>query len=566
VLWSLITIVTLKYVLLIMRMDNDGEGGTLSLMALVQHAMGRNTALIAVLGMIGAALFYGDATITPAISVMSAVEGLGLVTSALEPFILPISLMILVGLFAVQSRGTAAVAAWFGPITAVWFIAMAVGGLLHIVGEPAILYAISPIYGVEFLLDHGMAGLFALGAVFLAVTGAEALYADMGHFGRKPIQFAWLALVLPSLAINYLGQGALLLAQPDKLESPFYLLYPAWAVPPMIVLASMATIIASQAVITGAFSLTQQAIQLRLLPRFDILRTSETEKGQIFIPRINFLLLLTVLYVVIVFKSSGALAAAYGIAVTGTMVVTAVLGFFALWKCWRWSASAAALVIAPFLLIDIVFLGANLLKVSSGGWLPLAMAAFLLAVMLTWRKGARLLAERMQREELSLSDFLASLEKRPPGIVQGTAVFLTGNPDKVPSALLHNLKHMKVLHEQNLIVHVVVTDTPRVENGEKVSFRRMSDRLALVTLHVGFMETPNVPKALAACRAEGWEYDVMQTSFFLSRWVLRPTAQSKLPGWQEKLFILLARSASDASRHFLIPTSRVVEVGAQLTI
>jgi KUP system potassium uptake protein len=566
VLWTLIIIVTLKYVVLIMRMDNNGEGGTLSLMALVQRAMGNKVALVTFLGMMGAALFYGDAIITPAISVLSAVEGLVLVTPAFEPFILSVSLVILFGLFAVQGHGTAAVAAWFGPITTAWFVAIALGGLPHIVQTPAILGAISPIHGVYFLMDHGVAGLFALGAVFLAVTGAEALYADMGHFGRKPIQFAWLALVLPSLAINYLGQGALLLAQPEKLANPFYLLYPDWAVLPMVVLASMATIIASQAVITGAFSLTQQAIQLGLVPRFEILRTSETEKGQIYIPRVNLLLLIAVVVIVVMFQSSGALAAAYGIAVTGTMVVTAILGFFVLWKSWQWSATTSALVIAPFLLIDAVFLGANMLKLSNGGWLPLAVGALLLIVMLTWRKGASMLAEKAQREELPLSDFLTILEKRAPQTVAGTAVFLTGNPRNVPSALLHNLKHIKVLHEQNVILNVVVAETPRVEDRERASFKRISDRFALVTLRFGFMETPNVPKALPACRMEGWKFDVMQTSFFVSRRTLRPTAHSKLPRWQENLFILLARSASDVSQHFSIPMSRVVEVGSQVTI
>jgi KUP system potassium uptake protein len=566
VLWTLIVIVTFKYVLLIMRMDNDGEGGTLSLMALVQRAVGSNAAMITLLGMIGAALFYGDAIITPAISVLSAVEGLDLVTPAFEPFVLPLSLAILVGLFAVQSRGTAAVAAWFGPVTSVWFVALAIGGLIHIAENPAILGAISPVHGVGFLLNHGMAGVVALGAVFLAVTGSEALYADMGHFGRKPIQFAWLVFVLPALAVNYLGQGALLLGQPDKLENPFYLLYPAWAVLPMVLLASMATIIASQAVITGAFSLTQQAIQLGLVPRFEIRRTSETEKGQIYIPRMNLLLLLAVVYVVVVFKSSGALAAAYGIAVTGTMVVTAILGFFVLWKCWRWPAAAAALVIAPFLLIDVVFLAANMLKVFSGGWLPLAVGAGLLVVMTSWRKGARILGEKARRQELPLADFLAMLEKRPPEIVKGTAVFLTGNPQNVPSALLHNLKHIKVLHERNVILHLVTEDTPRVDDRDRATYRRISDRFALATLRFGFMETPNVPKALPLFRTEGWKFDVMQTSFFLSRRALRPAAQSKMPAWQERLFILLARGASDASAHFSIPTGRVVEVGSQVSI
>jgi KUP system potassium uptake protein len=423
--------VTIKYVL-ILRADNNGEGGTLALMALLQRVMGHSSFKITLLGMAGAALFYGDAMITPAISVLSAVEGLKLVTPALDPYVLPLSVAILVGLFAVQSRGTARVAAWFGPITFLWFVAMAIGGILHLADDPSTLAAVSPTYGISFLVSHGKAGLFALGAVVLAVTGAEALYADMGHFGRRPIQVAWLFVVLPALALNYLGQGALLLAHPEKLESPF-LLYPAWALLPMVALATAATIIASQAVITGAFSLTQQAIQLGLLPRLEIRRTSETEKGQIYMPRVNWLLLAAVLFLVIVFKSSSALASAYGIAVTGTMVVTAIMAFFVMWKCWQWSAARAALVIAPFLVVDVVFLLANALKLMEGGWVPLALGAALMVVMLTWRRGARLLADRMRHDEIRLAVFIRMLEKSSPERVKGTAIFLTGQPDSTAS-------------------------------------------------------------------------------------------------------------------------------------
>jgi KUP system potassium uptake protein len=566
VLWALIIIVTLKYVLLILRMDNNGEGGTLTLMALVQRVMGRRGVLITALGMVGAALFYGDAIITPAISVLSAVEGLKLLSPAFEPFVLPLSLAILVALFVVQSWGTAAVAAWFGPITAVWFIAMALGGLIHLADEPGILAAISPVHGVRFLLNHGSAGLFALGAVFLAVTGAEALYADMGHFGRRPIQTAWLGLVFPSLVLNYLGQGALLLAHPEKLENPFYLLYPAWALLPMVVLASMATIIASQAVITGAFSLTQQAIQLGFLPRFEIRRTSETEKGQIYISQINWLLLAAVIALVVTFASSSALAAAYGIAVTGTMVVTAILAFFVLWKCWNWSPVASALVIAPFLAVDVVFLLANLLKVHEGGWMPLLVGSVLLVVMLTWRRGARILAEKAHREEVPLTEFAATMAKRSPGRVDGTAIFLTGSPDNVPSALLHNLKHNRVLHRRNVVLSVVTEDTPRVEDASRAEVEHLTDDFSRVILRFGFMETPNVLKALLACQALGPNFDPMRSSFFLSRRALRPAERSAMPRWQDKLFIGLARQASDVSDHFGIPSDRAVEVGAQVTV
>src|SRR4051794_15523947 len=565
-LWALIVVVTLKYVLLIMRADNNGEGGTLTLMALLQRVMGRNVFIVSVLGMAGAALFYGDAIITPAISVLSAVEGLKLATPAFEPFVIPLSLAILVGLFSVQSRGTAAVAAWFGPITAIWFVALAIGGLVHLADDASILAAISPVPGVRFLVAHGHVGLLALGAVFLTVTGAEALYADMGHFGRRPIQTAWLCFVLPSLAINYLGQGALLLNHPEKLESPFFLLYPDWALLPMVALATAATIIASQAVITGAYSLTQQAIQLGLLPRLEIRRTSETEKGQIYIPRVNWLLLIAVLYLTVVFRSSSALASAYGIAVTGTMVITTTMAFLVMWKCWRWRPATAALVVAPFLVIDLVFFMANMLKILEGGWMPLAVGAALMTVMLTWRRGTRILAEKARKDEVRLAEFIEMLAKSTPDRVKGLAVFLTGQPDSTPSALLHNLKHNKILHERNVIMSVVTEDMPRVDDKDRVSVERLSQSFARVTLRFGFMEEPNVPRALVQSRAKGLAFDVMRTSFFLSRRALRPTPTSAMPRWQERLFIWLARSANDASQYFRIPSGRAVEVGTQIAI
>ena len=460
ILWALIFIVTIKYVLFILRADNNGEGGTLTLMALAQRAMGHSLLFITFLGMVGAALFYGDAIITPAISVLSAVEGLTLVTPAFERYVLPLSLVILVSLFAVQSHGTARVAAWFGPITAVWFLLMAVGGLRHIADDPAILAAISPTYGIAFLATHGTPGLLALGAVFLAVTGAEALYADMGHFGRKPIQAAWLGFVLPCLALNYIGQGALLLADPAKLENPFFLLYPDWALLPMVGMATIATVIASQAVITGAFSLTQQAIQLGLVPRMEIRWTSEREKGQIYLPKVNFLLLVMVLLLVAMFKSSSALAHAYGIAVTGTMVVTAVMAFFVVWKYWRWPLWASAAIIVPFLAVDTVFLIANALKIPQGGWMPLVVGAALVTVMLIWRRGTRILLAKTRKTDVPLSELISMLEKSQPHRVKGTAVFLTSDPTIAPAALLHNLKHNKVLHEKNVVLTIRTADAP----------------------------------------------------------------------------------------------------------
>jgi KUP system potassium uptake protein len=565
-LWALTIIVTLKYVWLIMSADNHGEGGTLSLMALLQRVMGRNLFVISLLGMAGAALFYGDAIITPAISVLSAVEGLKLVTPAFDPFILALSMVIIIGLLMVQSRGTATVAAWFGPIMMIWFIAMAVGGIIHLANDLSILGAINPAYGVRFLLTHGHAGLLALGAVFLTVTGAEALYADMGHFGSRPIRAAWLTVVMPSLILNYLGQGALLLSHPEKLENPFFLLYPDWALLPMVLLATVATIIASQAVISGAFSLTHQAMQLGLLPRMEMRRTSETEKGQIYIPRINWLLLIAVLYIVFAFKSSSALASAYGVAVTGTMVITSVMAFFVMWKCWQWRIASAALVMAPFLAVDLIFLAANLLKIFEGGWLPLVVGASLILVMITWRQGTRILSEVTKRDEVNLADFISMLAKSSVTRASGMAVFLTGHPDATPTALLHNIKHNKVLHEHNVILNVVTEDMPRVPESDRITLRQLSDAFTSVTMRFGYMESPNVPNALAACRTYGLKFDVMSTSFFLSRRALRPAPQSKMPRWQDRLFIALARSSDDASKYFRIPSGRAVEIGTQVTI
>ncbi|QRM34397.1 potassium transporter Kup [Microvirga sp. VF16] len=566
ILWALIFIVTVKYVLFILRADNNGEGGTLTLMALAQKAVGHNILIIALLGMIGAALFYGDAIITPAISVLSAVEGLKLVTPTFEPYVVPFSLVIMIGLFAVQSHGTARVAAWFGPITGLWFALMALGGILHIADDPGILQAISPTYGIVFLATHGTAGLLALGAVFLAVTGAEALYADMGHFGRRPIQVAWLGFVLPCLALNYLGQGALLLADPTKIENPFFLLYPEWALLPMVAMATLATIIASQAVITGAFSLTQQAIQLGLLPRMEIRWTSETEKGQIYVPRVNWLLLAAVLLLVIVFRSSSALAHAYGIAVTGTMVVTAVTAFFVVWRFWQWPAWLAAAVIAPFLAVDAIFLAANALKIPQGGWMPLLVGGLLVMLMMTWRRGTRILFEKTRKVDVPLLELVTMLQKSQPHRVKGTAVFMTSDPDTAPAALLHNLKHNKILHEQNVVLTVRTEDAPRVADDERVRIEHLGDSFWRATMAFGYMEAPNIPRGLVLLRKQGFKFDIMTTSFFVSRRSIRPSVHGGMPFWQDKLFISLAKSASDATDFFQIPTGRVVEVGTQVTV
>jgi len=566
ILWALIVVVTLKYVLILLRADNHGEGGTLALMALAQRAVSRGAGAIVLLGIVSGALFYGDAVITPALSVLSAIEGIKLVTSAFDPYVVPLTVVILLMLFAVQARGTARVAAFFGPIMTVWFAVIAIAAITPITRHPEVLFALNPLHAVEFMLHHGIIGFVTLGAVFLAVTGAEALYADLGHFGKRPIQTAWLYIVLPSLALNYLGQGALLIANPHAVENPFFLMFPDWALLPMVSLATVATVIASQAVITGAYSLTRQAIQLGLLPRFEIRHTSESHSGQIYIPRINMLLLVAVTLLVLMFRSSSALASAYGISVTGTMVVTAMMGFVVIWKVWKWSPFAAAALIAPFLFLDLTFLSANLLKVVEGGWVPLALGAVVMLLMYTWRRGSRLLFEKSRKLEFPLADLVAMLEKRPPQRVPGTAVFLTSDPGSAPTALMHSLKHYKVLHEKNVILTIETAPTPRIDPSERVRLDEISATFSRVTLRFGFMESPNVPRTLAIARKLGWHFDIMSTSFFLSRRALKPAAHSGMPRWQDHLFIALSRTANDATDYFQIPTGRVVEVGTQVTV
>jgi len=472
----------------------------------------------------------------------------------------------LVVLFAGQSRGTAKVAALFGPIMMVWFVVIAIPGVLWVAADPGVLWALNPLYGIDFLLHHGMIGLYTLGAVFLAVTGAEALYADLGHFGRGPIQIAWVCVVLPSLALNYLGQGALVFDNPKALENPFFLLYPDWALIPMVVVATIATVIASQAVITGAYSLTSQAIQLGLLPRLEVRHTSAQLAGQIYMPRVTGLLLVGVLLLVGLFRSSTAMASAYGIAVTGTMVVTGMMAFIVIWRMWRWSPFAAAALMVPFLFIDLTFLMANLLKVVEGGWVPLAIGGLVMLVMYTWRRGSRILFAKTRRLETPLDDLVRILEKKPPQRVPGTAVFLTSDPRSAPTALLHSLKHYKVLHEKNVILSVETTHTPRVDSDKRVRIEPVGSTFLRVLLRFGYMETPNIPRALAIARKLGWQFDIMSTSFFLSRRSLRPATHSGMPRWQDRLFISLARSANDATDYFQIPTDRVVEVGTQVTV
>jgi KUP system potassium uptake protein len=566
IFWSLIIVVTLKYVLILLRADNNGEGGTLALTALAFRALGKRTPLVIGLGMVGASMFYGSTLITPALSVLSAVEGLTVATAAFGPYVLPVTVIILVALFSVQSHGTARVSAFFAPITCLWFLAIAVVGAVEIVANPSVLAALNPVYGIRFLATHGIVGLVTLGGVFLVVTGSEALYNDLGHFGRRPIQTAWLFFVLPALLLNYFGQGALVLARPETIENPFYLLYPDWALYPMVALATAATAIASQAVITGAYSITRQAMQLGFLPRMEVQHTSEALAGQIYMPRVNWLLLTGVLLLVFMFRSSSELAAAYVLAVATTVWTAGILGFIVIWKLWKWQLWAALALMLPLIFVDTSFVVASTLKLLDGAWLPVLVGAMLILVMVTWRKGTRLLAQKTRRVEVPFEPLLKSLEAKPPYVVPGTAVFLTSDPEFAPTALLHNLKHNKVLHEHNVILTIVNEDIPHVPPDARVELTSLSKKFMQLVLHFGFMERPNVPRALALARKHGWTFDIMSTSFFLSRRSVRPDPRSGMPRWQDRLYIFLAHNADDASSYFQLPTDRVVEIGTQVTV
>ncbi len=570
IFWALILVVTVKSVFLLLRFDNKGEGGTLSLMALVRRAFTQRTGLLLGIGMLGAALFYADAMITPAISVISAVEGLRAVPGVgtyLDPWVLLISVIILILLFIVQSRGTARIGALFGPITLAWFVTRAALGVHHIRDDIAILEALSPLPALSFMASHLGLGFVVLGAVFLAVTGAEALYADMGHFGRKPISRAWIFVVLPCLTLNYLGQGALALSHPERatIENLFFMLPPDWLKLPVVLLATMATVIASQAVITGAYSITQQAIQLGIFPRMEIRRTSETQAGQIYMPQVTWMMLSGVLILALAFGSSSRLASAYGIAVSGEMVVSTILMFLAIWKLWKKPVWLAALICVPFLLIELTFFSSNMLKVWSGGFVPLLVAAGLVVVMWTWVRGTRILSEVVRRDE-PLAKLFETLSHHPPHRVRGAAIFLTGDPDTAPAALMHNLKHNQVLHEQIIILTVRTLPTPRAPEGERIKVEDFMPDVRRVTLSFGFMETPNVVKALTDARKQGLKFDIMKTSFFLSRRTIVPSEKSGMPLWQDHLFIFLARNATNATDFFHIPSGRAVELGHQVMV
>ena len=567
--WALTLIVTLKYVYFLMKADNKGEGGTLALMALAQRALGRRSIWVFMLGVVGTALFYGDGIITPAISVLAAVEGLENAPGfgpMLAPYILPIAAGILIALFMVQAKGTASVARYFGPITVLWFLTLAALGIYHLHEDLSIFRALSPHYGVMFLINNGLVGFVILGSVFLTVTGAEALYADMGHFGKTPIRTAWLLLVFPCLMLNYLGQGAMVLARPETRLDPFFEMIPHAAYWPILVLTTIATVIASQAVITGAFSVTQQAVQLGLLPRIDIRRTSETVAGQIYVPQVNTFLMIGVLVLLVTFRNTSNLAAAYGIAVTGAMFVDTLLFFVIirfLWKKPLWMALAATL---GFGFIDSAFIGSNLLKIPQGAWMPLVLGSGLVVIMWTWARGTQILSDKTRRDSVPLTDLMEILEARAPHRAPGTAIFLTSDPDTTPVALMHNLKHNKVLHEKNVIVTVRTAETPRVKEDDRMKMERINDDFLKVIITYGFMETPNVPKALQLCRKQGLKFDIMSTSFFLGRRSIVASAQSGMPLWQDKLYIFLTKNSANPTDFFKIPPGRVVELGAQVTV
>ena len=567
--WSLILVVAVKYLVFILRADNRGEGGVLALLALAlqrQHRgeEQRRRTIYIVLGIFGTALLYGDGVITPAISVLGAVEGLEVVTPALEPFVVGITVLILLALFMFQKRGTAGVGKMFGPITLTWFLTIGILGLVEIARHPQILSAVNPWYGVRFFADHGFIGFAALGAVFLAVTGAEALYADIGHFGKKPIRVAFFWLVLPALLLNYFGQGALLIRVPEAVANPFYLLAPRWFLYPLLVIATLAAIVASQALISGAFSLAQQSIQLGYSPRLTIIHTSEREHGQIYVPEVNKALMVGTLLIVLGFRSSGALGAAYGIAVTGTMAITTVLFAVVARTRWQWPLWRVIALSAFFLAFDLAFLGANALKIERGGWVPLAIGAVLLTLMMTWKRGREILADIMRRSSMPLELLLADIGRRRLHRVPGTAVFLTSTAEGAPVVLLHHLKHNKVLHEQVVLMSILSADVPEVDDDERIEVTALEHGFFRVIATYGFMETPNVPHVLAMSHRHGLHVRPGDTSYFLGRERLLSTGPSRMPRWRKKLFSFMSRNARSATEFFGIPPNRVVELGAQI--
>ena len=569
IVWALIMVVSVKYVAFIMRADNRGEGGIMALLALASHnAAGdaKKQHTIMLLGILGACMFYADGMITPAISVLSAVEGLELAAPVLHPMILPITLLVLFILFWAQSKGTALVGAFFGPIMLLWFTVLGVLGIQGIMQNPSILQALNPIYAINFFSVSPWIAFVALGAVVLAVTGAEALYADMGHFGPFPIRLAWFGFVLPALILNYFGQGALILQDPESVKNPFYLLAPEWMLYPLIVLATLAAVIASQAVITGAFSVSRQALQLGYLPRMHVAHTSESEEGQIYMPRVNWGLMLGVMALVLSFKSSGNLAAAYGIAVTGDMVITTLLAGIVFHHIWGWSKLRTGMLVALFLVVDVAFFSANVLKIPDGGWVPLVIGIFIFTLMLTWKTGRNMLYSMLKNEAMAIDPFIEAVGAHPPLRVSGTAIFMTPNLDGVPHAMLHNLKHNKVLHEKMVLLTVKFLDYPHTSNEERVTVEDLPNEFYRVTVRYGFKDEPDLPRDLVLCAEQGLVLDAMDTSFFVGKEILIASNASGMAFWRKKIFIGLFRSAETITNQFKLPPNRVVELGSQLKI
>lgn len=571
IFWSLTLIISVKYLAFIMRADNRGEGGILSLLSLgfpeeSSPKTNRLRSMLIIVGVFGASLLYGDGMITPAISVLSAVEGLEVATPLFKPFIVPLTVGVLAGLFSFQFLGTGRVGKIFGPIMLIWFLTLAALGIQGILLAPEVVSSINPVYGLRFFGENGWRGFLVLGAVFLVVTGGEALYADMGHFGKRPIRWAWFVLVFPSLLLNYWGQGALLLRDPAAAINPFYKLAPGWALYPLVILATAATVIASQALISGTYSITMQAIQLGYCPRLRIEHTSSLERGQIYLPYVNWGLMLACIGLVIGFGSSSRLAAAYGVAVTLTMVITTTLFFFAAMRLWKWSAVTAAAICLPFLMAELAFFGANALKIAHGGWFPLAVGIAVFTFMSTWKRGRQILAERLQKTILPFDQFLADIRLNPPVRVRGTAVFMSGNPHGTPLALLHNLKHNKVLHERVVLLTILVEESPHVARERRVSVEKLEGGFFRVLGRYGFMEEPKILELLERCRSGDLDFPEAETTFFLSRETIVPTKRRGMALWREYLFMVMARNAQSATAFFGLPRNRVVELGMQVEL
>jgi KUP system potassium uptake protein len=568
VFWSLVVVVSIKYVAFILRADNRGEGGIMALMALAlrKSESGRGAAAIMLAGIVGAALFYGDGVITPAISVLSAIEGLEVATPALKSYVIPLTVLVLLALFIFQRKGTAGIGALFGPVMCLWFGALSLLGIVNILIEPAVIQSLNPAYGLAFFRSDPELGFLALGGVVLVLTGAEALYADMGHFGRKPIRLAWFCLVLPALVLNYFGQGALLIHNPAAIQNPFYLLAPNWALYPLVVLSTAATVIASQAVISGAFSMTREAILLGYSPRMEVQHTSEKEMGQIYMPGINWALFLAVVALVLGFRSSTNLGAAYGIAVTGTMTITTLLAFVVMRHLWGWGWISSGLLTLFFLTVDLAFFSANAIKIEDGGWFPLVFGLGVFTLMSTWKRGRQLLRKRIEGDAIALDPFIAGLDPDSAMRVPGTAVFLSANPDGVPHALMHNMKHNWVLHERIALVTVRMLDLPHIPEAEQVEMQPLPNSFYRIIVKYGFKDDPDLPKALALCARFGVTFEPMKTSFFLGRETLIPRHESEMAFWREKLFISMFRNAGSAANFFKLPPNRVVEMGTQIVL